>query len=271
VRNLVKQQESIKNLINEAKDVSFFADEVLSEEIMKDEESLASYIKRNRQKLITNRTISNRSEVPLISKEQIKERRRWFFKLEQVVLYYPVILFIVISWLVLSANEMSNWRVIDSILLVIPNSIYWANISPQFREKMILIYVLFHVFLMYVLLSAVVKVYTNRVEFFGAKFVPVKNNLCPKLGLIITLLSMLLLFLFVIVSGGFQAGSEELLSFKELDNSSRKYIYRDVFVWNTKFGVMFYNSLYLYISGYAILFGAQIIGTIRWCSKFKNS
>lgn len=267
----MKQQESIKNLINEAKDISFFADEVLSEEIMKDEASLVSYIKRNRQKLITNRTISNRSEVPLISEEQIKERRRWFSKVERVVLYYPIAIFIIITWLILSAYEMSSWKIVDTISKVFPQSMNWSNISPQFREKMILFYVLFHVFLVYVLLSAVVKVYTNRVEFLGAKFVPVKNNLCPKLGLIITLLSMLLLFLFLIVSGGFQAGSEELLSFKELDNSSRKYIFRDVFVWNTKFGVMFYSSLYLYFSGYAILFGAQIIGTIRWCSKFKNS
>lgn len=267
----MNNQESLEKLINEAKDISFFSNEVLSEEILKDEERLASYIKRNRQKLISNKTISNSQQAPLFAKEKIKERRRWFFKIEQMVLYYPILFFIISSWLILSNYEMSSWKIIDVFSSLFPKSIYWANISPQFREKMILIYPLFHVFLIYILFSSLVKVYTNRVEFFGVKFIPLKNNICGKLIFTISALAMFLLFLFIIVSGGFQGGSEEILTFKELDNSSRKYIFRDTFVWNTKFGVIFYSSMYLYISGIAILLGAQIIGNIRWCSKFKSS
>jgi len=259
-----------KKLINKAKDLAFFAEQPLTQEILENSDKLKLYIAENEEILVKRKVISSNKSTPELSKESLIARRRWLRFLEFKSVYLASLFFIIITMLALSdSNYLIKDFVIQKIQMLIPSSQAWVNISPIYRESMSIVYLAFYSVLSVIIFLSIRNVLVNKNMFFGDGFIPLKNKSCEKRGLLIIVLIMLLILVSIIFFSPLISGSENFLSASELDNSSRRYIFRDEFMWNNYYGILFHKSLYLIFIGNSILLCAHILGNLKWCSKYK--
>lgn len=267
-----KDKKPRKEMINKARDIGFFSDEILSQEILDDADKLQLYIERNQTKLISNGVMEPKKNVPEFSDEEIRERKRWINRQIKKTVIFPLLIFAFISWCVLSTsvgNDFSEFvKLQDYIVRFFPKSQGWLYISPEFREKMLFIYPIFNLTFFYILVASVILVFRHR-DHFGRNFTPLRNGMCDRFGAVLAGMimfgSMLLLFTF----SSYLSGSESLLQLADLDNDSTYVIHTDWFKWNTVWGFIFDKTVVAGLSGYAIFMLGQLYGTIKWCSSYR--
>lgn len=268
--------------INRAKDLAFFADELLSEEILKSEEKLQAYIKRHRgpdltaisdEELITAADKANLfSESIEVLRQRSSRCGSWIiFK----VCFLPAFLFSVLAWYFL-ATPIEDWpwdlgSYNQVILEVFPRAQTWVNISIEYREKMIFLFACFTVLLVFGFLYLFLLILKDW-QALMVEFVPPKKHKCKgREALMLAGVIMGLIFMLYFSLGSYLKGSEIFLTSVAYDVESYKYsIYSEYRTWNTIFGFILFFSLSMFFS---VLFCSglfDIISSARYCHKLNE-
>jgi hypothetical protein len=225
-------------------------------------------IKMKKHKSIESDSIDNNKTQ--VTKKQIRDRKnylnRFFFK--AVGLQLLTFAFLTFIILIIPSNlydevfsSISNW-----IVNTFSSSKAWSNSSPVYRDKLVVVYVLFYLcfFLMFVgLLYSMIR---NRNELF-TNFVPLRSFHCKYFFTTVLVGTFILIMTISIVFFLIPTGSNELLTLNEMDNSSKFFWFKDSFKWNSLWGLVINKSLSLGLFFYFILFNSQVVFTWWWCLK----
>ncbi|RUM92252.1 MAG: hypothetical protein DSZ27_03505 [Thiomicrospira sp.] len=176
-----------------------------------------------------------------------------------------MLLFYLISWYLL-VTPYENWpfeinSYHEMLISLVPASQTWSNISPVFREKMVFLYFVFYSIFFFMFLGTFLAIIKN-LSMFTTHFVPMTAGLCEKHGWVVIGV-IFLLFLAVL---GIPKGATLPLTMDQLHNA-RLWINRDSVRWNETFGFVASKLLVSGFVCYALLAIAQLVGTLKWCSK----
>ncbi len=272
------EKEELPNpkTINRAKDLAFFSDEVLSEEVLKSEAKLQAYIKRHSGHYLIN--ISEEELIEAADKAKLfpepievlrKKSNRYGYWLIIKAAFLPALLFAVLAWYFLT-TPIDNWvwnlgQYNHVILEFFPRAQTWINISIEYREKMIILFACFTVLLVFAIFYMFLLVFKNwkilMVEYVPSKRHTCNNNVVRIFGGITV---ALMLVLFPLIS--YLGGSETFLKSVSFDRS----IYSDYRKWNTIFGFIFNLSLSLFSSSIGLFFIFMTISSGIFCKKINK-
>jgi len=268
--------------INHAKDLAFFADELLSEEILKSEEKLLAYIKRHANYRNTN-IVSDKDLIKAANEAQLfsdsmqildKRSRQCFFWLMFKTGFLPAFLFAMLALYFLT-TPIEHWfwslgSYNQVILEFFPRAQNWVNISFAYREKMIILFACFTVLLVFSIVYMLLLIFQNR-QVLVFEYVDVKKaHICHKYnGVMITIIIPLIVGMSVIggaISVTYFGGSDTFLE----TVAYRKGIYSDYRHWNTLFGFVALSSQYMFFVVVMLQVIFISLGFSRYCKKINK-
>ena len=268
-------QKPTDEMLKEARRLAFFADEVLSQDIMNSYTKTKSYIKRHTQQLMEQEVIKP-IENYVCTPEDIKIEKTARTIGSSIILrifYIPALVYVALNWyfLITPINEwFANLGQFNPLLLEwFPRAQYWVNISTVYREKMILLYVIFQFFFWYSLIITIFQAFKNW-DILSARYpcAEAKKRRAPLtnfFGLII----ILALFGYA-VFGNLSVGSELFLTYDQLDNTAKRWLFTDEAKWNSVFGFLFSRVLHLGLISLMLLVLIGSISTLFFKSKKNN-
>lgn len=265
-----QQKQPTEEMLTEARRLAFFADEVLSQEIMNSYEKTKGYINRHTQKLVDDGVIQKKIEPYIYTEVEIKESKKWNNLMATKLIHWPLAIYLALSlyFLIIDMNDwVFNLSQFNPLLLEwFSKAQYWINISVIFREKMIILYFIFHIFQIYVLLVAIylMVIYWTK---FNVEFVPTNIKAC-KAGLL-KKYAILGVFIFAIfIFFNMSIGSQSWLNLDQLDQEYiRKGIISEYRQWNSVIGFLITKGISMIGIGAGIFWGALVVSSIRYCKN----
>ncbi len=264
------KKKPTEEMLAEARRLAFFADEVLSQDIMNSYEKTKNYIQRYTQKLVSDGVIQKKIEPYFYTEAEIKESKNWNNLMATRLIHWPLAIYLALSLYFLNI-DMNDWvfnlSQFNPLLLEwFPKAQYWVNISVVFREKMIVLYVIFHIFQAYVLLSAIYLMIIHWAK-FNVEFVPANIRVC-KAG-ILKKYAVLGVFIFAIfIFFNMSMGSQFWLNLDQLDKEYiRKGVISEYRQWNSVIGFLITKGISMIGIGAGIFWGALVISSIRYCKN----
>lgn len=267
-----QQKQPTEEMLAEARRLAFFADEILSQDIMNSYEKTDGYIKRHTQQLLEDGVIKESVVYSDYTEEEVKAYNKWFNSLLRKTVYFPVLVYLLTSWYFISI-PMEDWvlnlaQYNPPLLERFPKAQYWVNISTQHREKMIVLYIIFKFSFWLILTLVVFSVFLN-IKKLTVDLIPTKNKICQKKSLLFTYGFFLLGLASMSFFGVFSFGSEIFLIYSELDNSARQWLLRENSSWNSAFGFLVKRSLDLMLLGFGLLGAVRVGAMVCFCKKNK--
>lgn len=199
-------------------------------------------------------------------KEKKWKRACWLMLIKACFL--PMFMFMGVA-VYLLGTPMEEWvfglsKFNNFILEVLPQSQFWVNISVVYREKMILLFVVYSFFLFGSVLYMSVLVIKNRALRFNA----MERDNHDKLGFKFKRIIGLLFFVILVhlgITNQFVSASDVFLTYEELDSSSTRAIFTDYVRWSTLRGVLFHSITSIFIASLFWLILFQFL--VSWYCK----
>ena len=212
----------------------------------------------------------NKAINELTDKEKEKKWNRVCWVMLVRACFIPILMFAGVT-VYLLGTPMTEWvfglsRLNNIILEFLPQAQTWVNISVVYREKMILLFVVYSFFLFGSVLYMSVLVIKNRALRFNAMERDNHDKLGFKFKRIIGLLFIVILVYFSITMQ-FESASDVFLTYEELDNSSTRSIFTDYVRWSTLRGILFHSITKIFATSLFWLVLFQFL--VSWYCKSK--
>ena len=287
----LKKQLSQKELINKAKDIAFFADEPLTQEILESMDKLQKYIAMNEQKLIQQNIISqesndaNLANQKILGESELINRNNyiqnpdwiWFDKLPRRWFFLSTIVTASVIFLILHIGAfrglVSNPNFNDFVLHYLPTAQAWQNATINYKNE--IVFISLYLWGLY-LVAFCLFVYTYFLNWkrtkniFQSSFIyeQLKNKICSK-----KIKSLFALFLLIALIYGFSIlfqGYQSPMTYDDYRKTSGIGL-NEYETWNTAIGLY----MVVLVKGIAIPFVLIKIpiffSSFILCQKYKSN